>query len=1196
MNFSLRFASIVSVGLLLCRTCFGGEISVPLDSDQFSQWSGLHAKQGAAQIDGSGEAIWTHPDGARGLYKHGFRELNDGAGDWSRYKAIQFEIHLEGNSQPKAQVEVSVVPFEANDGEKRAKVAVLGKGWHSITLPWTAFDIPSANRAWLLQVKRMKIAARYVSASHARFAIRNVRLISGVTVSLDAPLKGMAVKPGKAAEYPVTVGNCTGSEQSITLSFARCGWEAMEAKVEPAQLTLAPGKTANVIVRVEVPERLPGGGHETQVLQAIANGDAAAAEKLSFVTSSELAHPHILHTPARWQAVREKVEKYDWARKALAEITEQAEKWQVPAVAKPPENDPDDTMGPFLFATNNETNLMACGISWQVTGNKEHARKVAEFLKRLSDPVNGYPKTLRGCNQSLVQEGHFFQHNAMAYDMILDAGVLSAEDRKQIEQTFRIFIETIDRECRKGMINNWNLSEAVGALYCSLAMEDLSWADRFFSGPGGVMDQLSKGTMDDGWWYECSISYNVWCASEFSQVALALEPWGINFRDLKVPASYSQDISLSTVLSGGGKIAYGPDQAPNRPFGMAAEVWGPMRRPYRQITDLWNSLLPFIDYRGVMFGVNDSIENQVGGVRREIGGQPFELAYYLFRDPSYAAVLSRSGQGVRDLLYGVPELPEKLPEQFRDSAKADNVGLAMLRSQTPSRPIREQIQAVLHYGTHGWAHGHYDRTNLLSLMRYGRSCYNPESVWYSYEPFMYKFFCQTSLSANMVVVDRKNQEATPGECVLFKSGSMMQAAAVQTTARWSNPPYGGMVYNYVPVKSFAEKTWREGREVPIPKNPPVYGTLTDYSEPVLQRRLMLVTDDYVVLADYEKGSQPHCFESLFQLKGFLELEGHDKSFLRHDSQWDPDPVKAAQFVTDADWYSLSAPSTARFLTRFGPSADNEGNRTLCNDDGVLRVDVHSLWPSKQEIMLATAPENHEVQKRLFYSVSGDGKILVEGKIGTWILGSREIDVPVESVKELVLQTKTELAKKPTLFWAGARIVTKEGKEIPLSHLPMRIQNVKTTKEPNRDYFGGPVKILGTVYKEAVAAEPKDSTNPGRIHVDLSGVGAVRFKSVIGGDYPLGDESQRRKTVAVRAPGNAQEGLFLTVIEPYEEQPMVNSAKASDPEHITVELADGRTQEITIANFKGTGRDIQVRILEKKNNAPTREEKLANTNQ
>ena len=57
--------------------------------------------------------------------------------------------------------------------------------------------------------------------------------------------------------------------------------------------------------------------------------------------------------------------------------------------------------------------------------------------------------------------------------------------------------------------------------------------------------------MDDGWWYECSISYNMWCASEFTQAALAYEPFGVNFRDMHVPASYSPRVMLTSQLSGG---------------------------------------------------------------------------------------------------------------------------------------------------------------------------------------------------------------------------------------------------------------------------------------------------------------------------------------------------------------------------------------------------------------------------------------------------------------------------------------------------------------------------------------------------------------------------------------------------------------------------------------------------------------------
>jgi hypothetical protein len=472
-------------------------------------------------------------------------------------------------------------------------------------------------------------------------------------------------------------------------------------------------------------------------------------------------------------------------------------------------------------------------------------------------------------------------------------------------------------------------------------------------------------------------------------------------------------------------------------------------------------------------------------------------------------------------------------------------------------------------------------------MRYGRSFWNPESVFHGYEPFMYKFYTQTSDNHNMVVVDEKMQEATPGKRTLFYTGTMMQAAVVETTARWSNPPYGGMVYDYVPVKSFAEKTWREGRYVPIPDSAPAYGTLTGFTEPVLQRRLMVVTDDYVLLDDYLKGTNPHTFESLLQIKGFEGLEAPEKQFLRHDAQWTTDPLSSAQFVTDCDWYAAAAPAVARFEERWGPGADNEGSRSAGNEDGVLKLDVHSLWPASQQIMVGTAPEQHDVEKRLYYTVRGDGKVLAEGKFGAWILGQADIDVPLDGVKELELETRTELSKKPTLFWANARIITTDGKELPLSTLPVKYDNLVAAKDSAHDYFGGPIKIAGNKYGEGTPAEPSDAARPGIARLDLSGLHAARFKAVLGSDYPPGPEAQRRKVYAIRVAGEP-EARFLTLIEPYEKGPVVKTATASGPDKIHVELEDGRTQDIEIENFE-KGEDMRVDVVETRAGAILRRE-------
>jgi hypothetical protein len=1152
-----------------------------LDPHAIVRWVGLddHA---ALKIPGT--ATFTYPAGEKGFYKHGFRLLNDSTRDWSKDWGLRIDLDLPDNSLANVSLAVSVITAHRGDAPTTVSAAVqlTGAGRHVVTLPWTAFAIETADRSFLRYVQGVAIDARPSGDGAAgQIRLNDVSAVAGACVALQCDVRGKSAPQGQTVQYTVQVNNCTDQSQAVALSTIRYGWNVMNATVEPSSMTLAPGQSESCLLRVEVSSRVPPGGHEPQILQAIANGDAAAASTLSFITVSELPHPYIIHTPQRWQAVCDKVKQYPWAKTAADKYIATAAAWDVPEVAKPPHNDPDDTMGPFLFRTQVENDLLACGYAWQLTGEKQYAQKIATFLHRLSDPGDGYPVTLRGCNQSLVQEGHFFQHIAMAYDMIGDANILSEADRERIEATFRIFMATIEREDEHGSISNWNLSENCGAFYCCLAMQDLAAAELYFSGPSGIEDQLAKGTMDDGWWYECSISYNMWCASEFTQVALAYEPFGFNFRTAWVPASYSQTVLLHSQLNGGSAVVSDDAAMRNKPFGMDPDLFGPNRRPYRTITDLWNSLLPFISYRGVMFGVNDSTENQVTGNRTEVSGQPFEIAYFAYRDPRYASIIKMgdpTGKGIgRDLLYGVPELPEQTPENYRDSAYADNVGLAMLRSQHPNRPIREQIQAVLHYGTHGWAHGHFDRTDLLSLMRYGRSFWNPESVFWVYEPFMYKFYCQTSINHNMVVVDEKMQEATPGKRLLFHTGKLMQTTAVETTARWSNPPYGGMVYDYVPVKTFAEKCWREGASVPIPDHLPAYGSLTDFSEPILQRRLMIVTGDYVVVADHLHGTRPHTFENLLQLKGFGGIDASKKQFLRHDAQWNADPIGSAQFVTDCDWYSADAPAVGHFVERWGPGADNEGSRSNGNQDGALKLDVHTLWPKEQQIMVGTSPEQHDVNKRVFYTVRGDGKTLVEGRFGAWILGQAPVDVSIDGLQQLELQTHTELSKKPTLFWANARIVTRDGKELPLSQLKFSTDNVVPQPPAGQDYFGGPIKIVGESYSQAAAAEPKDEARPGIVRIDLAGIDAVRFKCVLGGDYPPGDESQRRKTYAVRSTGTDAD--FLTVIEPFESTAVIKSAQAMSADSLSVSLSDGRTQTIQIHGMAGDGHDLGVDFSE-----------------
>jgi hypothetical protein len=1130
----------------------------------YKDWKGLvSSKNGISVANFNQPVSYRYPDGKR--YSKGFRTIREDVSDWSQFTGLRFDVFLKDDKTVSFDVCLKIPDGDVNTyiAETHARTSVVGKGWHTIFLSWDVLEIKEGQRLGVLRlVKEISILAK-TEGDKGQFKIKNIQLVKAEQVALETEIKGKSVQSGDTAAYNVEVGNTTNQTQAVQLSFKRSGWESMEPTVFPSTFELKPGETRSCHVKVVVPASIPEGAREKQVLQVITNGKED--HSLTLITASALPAPNILHTAARWQEVRDKVAKNEWAKKSQQEYVDLADKWVVPQIATKLTDD-NANLGMQLFQTQEEYNFMAAGISYQLTGKKEYAEKVALFLRRLSDPETGYPKTFRACHQSFVQEGHFFQHIVMAYDMIRPSGVLSDTDTKNIEHTFRLFVETVNLGLGNGGINNWLLSEITGALYCALAVQDFDLVEKMYNGPQGIVNHLQQGIMSDGWWYECSISYNVWCASEFSQAALALEPWGIDFRNTRFPIGTSKHYSLM------------PEFMKPGLYGMNFEKWGTVTKNSISIKDMWDALPSFADYRGVMFGVNDAQENRVSG-------QPYELAYYLYKDPEYAAIVRRGDK--RDLLYGVPELPETNSVLQTKSASADNMGIVMLRSQTANRPIGEQIQAALHYGTFGGYHGHFERTNLLNLSRYGRSFYNPEMIWFGYQSYLYKFLVQTSIMSNMVVVDQKMQEPVESFKTLFYTDKVMQATEVETNARWSNPPYGGMKYDWAGNIGFAEKCLQEGRTIPFPQNAPEYGAITGYTEPVLQRRLMVMLDDYVVLADYVKAESEHTYDWLFHMKGFSALTAPEKTFLRHDDQMNTDPLGSAQFITDCNWWKTKGAAEAEFSMCFGKGCDNAGTLVPNSEDGELKVNVTSAWPNEKEIMVATTPENHGVSKLVNYKISADGNVLKQGESGVWILGQVDIDVPLNGAKELKLEINSKASKNPTLFWANARVVLANGKEIALSELPLKTTNVKPTPQPGLDYFGGPIKIGGHEYKNAIPANMENMDEAGVITVDLSKLSAVRFKTVLGSDYPLGNEAARRKTFAVRSKGKT--ARYLTVLEPFETESVIQSVEATDANHLKVKLKDGRIQEITITGFEAEKGQTKVSVKELKDGKVIREE-------
>ncbi|WP_145325374.1 COG1470 family protein [Paenibacillus xylanexedens] len=1099
---------------------------------------------------------------------HGFVDRNDYSVDLRDWHRLELVTELPIRETLEMRVEIgllknnSPMPEEIEYVSARALVITNESGNNEIVFPLNLFDDYKALAGKWKFVRSVRLTADWKDLeTREPILVRKIQFVRRPSVYVNTTCYSQSVVAGETAHYSINLHNCTGEVQPVILSREKYGWETMKVRVEPEDCVLQPWDNREISVYVEVPERIAPGGYEIQKLKFVPGGHGEQAETLTLTTLRELPHPYIKHTESGWDEVRQNIREYDWVRELKDQYEDRAERWKVPQV----------NTGPFLFHSHHAFEAENAAIVWKLTGRADIANKAVQFLRATVDPARGYPVTYQACHQELVHEGEFFKHTAVVYDLLADSGLLTDEDHAHIKHSFRLFMDLIDWSLTIGDLSNWTVSEMIGALYCSQALQDLERMNRFLYGIGGFEDHLSKGTLDDGWWYECSVGYNMMVAGLFTEVVQSCRPWGLNLAETWLPSQYHDQI-----IPGSNK----PDKD-----GLCLDIWGPRRLNYRSIRQLWDSLLPFADYRGVVFGINDSTETKLLGisVRGYMDGR-YDLAYYVYRQPEYADIVLSCKLEDRDLLYAVPNIQTSQAKPYLKSAYADTSGVAVLRSQTRDREPREQIQAVVKYGIHGGAHGHYDRVSLLSIMRYGRSFYNPESIWYSYHTFMYKFYVQSSITHNMVVVDRKQQDPAEGKRLLFHSGSVFQACAVENTARWSYPPYGG--WRVDDENTFGERTWSEGRYMPIPEPEPEYTKRTDYTEPILQRRLTVVTDDYIVLFDYVSGDQDHEYDCLFHCKGLMHIEGESQHLRKQTDQFDSDSRGGAQLITDCEWYDMKGPVKAHFEMGFGQGYDNRGNRTEHNVDGPLIMDHYSLWPPQPEIIVGNLPELNKVDKRLFYEIRGDGRVLTSGKFGAWILGREDLDLGIEGVTTLELRVKTEegvgdnglpKTSEPSIFWGDPYIETESGHKIYLSDLPLITENTNPGNGIGVDYFGGPVKIAVKQFDRAIPANPLDTEHEGIIRLDLSVIQAKRLVTSIGSDYPLGDETLRRKMLSTRSVG--RNARFITLIEPYEDQPMIVLAVAHSADEAQVVLADGRTQIIRISSLDDAIAEPVVEIIE-----------------
>jgi hypothetical protein len=364
------------------------------------------------------------------------------------------------------------------------------------------------------------------------------------------------------------------------------------------------------------------------------------------------------------------------------------------------------------------------GIVYQVTGDRRYAEKAKAILLAYADRYLSYPlHDIRGkpsvgggrVGPQTLDESTWLIPMAQGADLIWET-LTDAERETLAQKLFLPAAKEVILPHKMGVhnIQCWKNS-AVGLVGFLLGDKQLIW-EAIENPERGYWTQMRKGVSEDGVWWEGAWGYHFYTLSALWHLTEAARNCGINL--------------------------YGD------------ELKRMFDAPFKFMMPNWR--LP---------AFNDSTEvallTEIGFARFGITQPIYELAYARYREPLYAALLSR-GERRNDfaLWFGVGELPQPQPIRWR-SANYPASGYAIL-----ARGEGEQATWLcLKYGPHGGGHGHPDKLNFVLYARGQVLALDPGMARYGVP--IHGGWYRTTLAHNTLVVDETNQKPAEGKCLSF---------------------------------------------------------------------------------------------------------------------------------------------------------------------------------------------------------------------------------------------------------------------------------------------------------------------------------------------------------------------------------------------------------------------------------------------
>lgn len=362
---------------------------------------------------------------------------------------------------------------------------------------------------------------------------------------------------------------------------------------------------------------------------------------------------------------------------------------------------------------------VSLGLAYRFTSKQMYAQKAVDILLAYTrvyptyvlhdnsgkPGVNGAKAYSQTLDESL-----WLIKIAWTYDLVRGAGLMNRQQSEVFERdVLRVSAATVVKAHKEP---TWNIQSWINGALAAVGyvLQDQTFVTEAIDGPIGFRHQM-KTFVHEGFWEEGAWGYQFYAMRPLTMLAQMARRHGTDL--------WQQESQLLSLYHGPLGVVLPDGSLPAFNDGGAADLYSK-------------------DYL-------------------------YEVAYAETHDASLLAVLNRGSRNSREaLLFGVEQLPPASANLRQASEVFPQAGYAALRSPT------SDLTAVVKFGPHGGAHGHYDKLNFVFFAHGTTLAIDPGSQLYGLP--IHRDWDSKTVAHNTISVDQERQAAATGSLLGWKAG------------------------------------------------------------------------------------------------------------------------------------------------------------------------------------------------------------------------------------------------------------------------------------------------------------------------------------------------------------------------------------------------------------------------------------------